>query len=66
MILGIGALIANFACPSLFDQYTTGGVVNFRGLFLIPCGAAIVAAVLLFLLFHPPAKAASDGDSGAG
>jgi len=30
------------------------GNVDFKGLFLIPCGAAIVAAIALALFFRPP------------
>ena len=56
MILGIGGLVANFACPPLFEQFTANGTTNFQNLFLIPCITAVVAAVMLFLFFHPPAK----------
>jgi nucleoside transporter len=56
MILGIGALLANFMCPPLFEQYTSETATDFRGLFLIPCGVALLAAVLLFLFFQPPKK----------
>ena len=62
MILGIGALLANFICPPLFSRYTTDGVVNFHGLFLIPCGVAVLAAVLLLLFFHPPTKKVPPAD----
>jgi len=30
------------------------GNVDFKGLFLIPCGPAIVAAIALALFFRPP------------
>ena len=57
MILGVGALVANSVCPFLIQEvFTKGGVTDFRGLFLVPCGAAVAAAVLLALLFHPPEK----------
>ena len=59
MILGIGALLANFTCPQLFAQYTTGEVTDYKSLFLIPCGVAVVASVMLLLFFHPPKKEAS-------
>jgi MFS family permease len=63
MILGVGALVANSVCPYLIQEvFTKGGVTDFRGLFLVPCGAAVLAAVLLALLFHPPAiPATSEG-----
>lgn len=54
MILGIGALIANFACPAMFDAMTKENVTDFKTLFLVPCGIAIVAAVALALFFWPP------------
>src|SRR5262245_26898108 len=57
MILGIGALVANSICPYLLQSvFTHGGVTNFRGLFLVPLAAALVAAVALALFFHPPKK----------
>lgn len=57
MILGIGALVANSICPWLLQNtFTTNGVTDFRGLFLVPCGAALAAAVALALFFHPPAR----------
>ncbi|HTI68765.1 MAG TPA: MFS transporter [Candidatus Limnocylindria bacterium] len=57
MILGVGALAANFICPWLIQQvYTTNGVTDFKGLFLLPCLTAVVAAVALALFFHPPSK----------
>jgi MFS family permease len=55
-ILGIGALLANTICPWLIQSvYTTGGVTDFRGLFMIPLGAASLAAIGLALFFRPPA-----------
>ncbi len=55
MILGIGAMAANFICPVLIQTvYTHNGVTDFRSLFLLPCIAALAAAVALALLFHPP------------
>jgi MFS family permease len=57
MILGVGALVANSICPWLLQSvYTKGGVVDFHGLFLVPMGAALAAAVALALFFHPPRK----------
>lgn len=60
MILGFGALVANFVCPVLLENVYTNpetGVVDFKGLFLVPCAAAVVAAVVLALFFHPPKPA---------
>jgi hypothetical protein len=61
MILGIGALVAGSICPSLIARFTTENaakvsVTDFRSLFLVPCGIAFVAAVVLALFFRPPPK----------
>jgi MFS family permease len=60
-ILGIGALLANTICPWLIQSvYTTGGVTDFRGLFLVPLAAASLAAIGLALFFRPPARATAE------
>ena len=54
-ILGIGVLLANVICPWLLQSvYTTGGVTDFRSLFMIPLAAATIAAIGLALFFKPP------------
>jgi MFS family permease len=63
MILGIGALAANFICPVLYARYTdAAGVVNFRSLFLIPCVIGIIGAFALAVLFRPPAQPTPEED----
>jgi nucleoside transporter len=68
MILGLGPLVANFVCPWLFDEQFSHVIgtdaegnplisTDFRELFLVPCAAALVAALGLALFFHPPRKA---------
>jgi hypothetical protein len=58
MILGFGPLVANTIGPILISEtFNQGGIVDFRGLFMVPLLSAIGAAVALALLFHPPAKA---------
>jgi hypothetical protein len=60
LILGIGPLVGNYLGPRLITHFTnSAGVVNFKQLFLIPSFTAVVAAIVLALAFHPPAKAAS-------
>lgn len=59
LILGAGPFVANFVWPLLGDVFKQDNQVNFRQLFLVPAGVALGAAVCLFLLFHPPAKAAT-------
>ena len=55
MILGAGPLVANILGPRLIGEtFNHAGRVDFRSLFLVPCAAAIVAAVALALFFHPP------------
>ena len=54
-ILGIGALLANSICPWLLQSvYTSGGVTDFKGLFMVPLAAASLAAIALALFFRPP------------
>jgi MFS family permease len=54
-ILGIGVLLANSICPWLLQSvYTSGGVTDFRSLFMVPLAAASVAAIALALFFRPP------------
>jgi len=55
MILGLGPLLANAVGPTLIGEtFNKGGVVDFKSLFLLPCFAAILAAVVLALFFRPP------------
>jgi nucleoside transporter len=57
MILGLGPLVANILGPKLIGEtFLKNGVVDFKGLFLLPCISAIVAAIALALFFHPPRK----------
>jgi nucleoside transporter len=57
MILGIGVLVANSVCPYLIQKvFTQNGTTDFRGLFLVPLAAAVVAALSLALFFRPPAR----------
>jgi nucleoside transporter len=57
MILGFGPLVANYVGPWLMGvTFNDGGVVDFRSLFLVPFTAAVAAAIMLALFFHPPEK----------
>jgi nucleoside transporter len=57
MILGLGPLVANVLGPKFIgDTFNHAGVVDFRSMFLVPLGAAIVAAVVLAFCFHPPPR----------
>jgi MFS family permease len=58
LILGIGPLVGNFVGPWMGDYFkTASGGVDFSRMLLIPAGTALVAAILLAVLFHPPSKA---------
>ena len=60
MILGFGPLVANILGPKLIGEtFVSGGVVDFRSLFLVPAAAALGAAILLALFFHPPQRRAA-------
>ena len=58
MILGLGPLVANWIGPWLIGVkfVRPDGLVDFKSLFLLPCGAAVVAAIGLALFFRPPEK----------
>jgi nucleoside transporter len=57
LILGIGPFVANFICAELGKRYAlTRNSFDFQAIFLYPSGAAVLAALLLFLFFHPPTK----------
>ena len=57
MILGIGSLAANSLCPWLKQaKFTANGVTDFHSLFLVPLGAAVLAAIALALFFRPPVR----------
>jgi len=58
LILGLGPFVGNFAWAKLGEEFKNpNGTVDFHHLFLVPAGVALAAALLLFLFFHPPAKA---------
>ena len=61
LILGAGPLASRYVWDALQKLHTTTvsgvEVVDYSRVLLYPSGAAFVAAVILFLFFHPPAKA---------
>ncbi len=60
LILGIGPLTANPLWGWLGDVFKVNAqevsTANFNKLFLVPLAFSIVATVILFIFFHPPAK----------
>jgi nucleoside transporter len=59
LILGVGNVVASFLFPSLMGRLKdpVTGVVDYQSLFLVPTGMALVAMLLLALLFRPPTRA---------
>jgi nucleoside transporter len=58
MILGLGPLVANVIGPKLMGEtFKTAAGVDFRSLFLVPLTAAVAAAIILAVAFHPPKSA---------
>jgi nucleoside transporter len=64
LILGLGILAPNLLWPWLGKFYEIGKteagqpIYDFQGIFLYPLVTALVAALLLLVFFHPPARAA--------
>ena len=61
LILGVGNVIASFLFPTLIGRLTHldaagAKVVDYQKLFLVPAGLALVAMLLLALLFRPPSR----------
>lgn len=58
LILGVGMVVASFLFPWLMSTLTVetpaGPATDFRTLFLIPSGLALVGALLLLVAFRPP------------
>ncbi len=58
LILGFGPFVANLVWPALRASCTVArgeaAVTDFRTLFAVPAGTALVAALLLFVCFRPP------------
>jgi Nucleoside H+ symporter len=62
LILGLGPVVATFACLQLKATYTAAdGKVDYPVVFQYSMWAALIGALILFLFFHPkkPGKAAS-------
>lgn len=65
LVLGIGDLAAKWIFIPLQAHYTVNGVVDYRSLFLIPTGMALLGAVILAVAFHPPKEVGRQGGGGA-
>ena len=53
LILGVGPFIGNLLWGKLGDVYRAGDGVDFTKLFLVPAGIGLLAAIILFVGFHP-------------
>ena len=66
LILGAGDLAAKWIFIPLTGHYTNAaGVTDFRSLFLIPTGLALIGAVILAVAFNPPKEVSAHGESSA-
>lgn len=61
LILGLGDLSAKWLFIPLQSALTHDGETDYRTLFLIPTGMALVAIIILATLFDPPKGGDSDG-----
>ena len=59
LVLGLGDLAAKWLFIPLQERLTADGVTDYRQLFLVPAGMALVAAVLLAIGFWPPRSLAT-------
>ena len=61
LVLGLGDLAAKWIFIPLQGSLTVKDVVDYKQLFLVPTGMALVAAVLLALFFNPPKELSTKG-----
>ena len=60
LILGAGPFFGSLLWGKLGDAYTSAAGVDFHRLFLAPSALGLVAAVLLFVGFHPSKQVTSE------
>lgn len=65
LVLGLGDLAAKWIFIPLQAHYTVDGVVDYRSLFLIPTGMALLGAVILAVAFYPPKEVGGSQGGGA-
>jgi hypothetical protein len=53
LILGVGPFVANTACGRLKDTFTIDGKLLYPAVFKVSMAAALIAAALLVVAFHP-------------
>ena len=59
LILGIGVVAANYLFAPLMAMWTDPltGIIDYRTLFMVPAGMAVVAVLLLAVFFRPAERA---------
>lgn len=59
LVLGIGPIVARSVWPAVQNMFTSrvdgASVVDYSKVLLFPSGAALFAAIIMLLFFHPPA-----------
>ena len=60
LILGLGPFVGVFVWSKLLAAVTSDAGIDFRTLFLVPSATAFAAALVLFLFFRPPLRAAAE------
>ena len=65
LILGLGPVVATFACLELKARYTITGKLEYPIVFQYSMFAALLGALILLLFFHPRSSAQDPGFSRA-
>ena len=68
LVFGLGPLASFYFGPKIKGWYTTGtgdaAITSWDKLFIIPCGVALIASVILAVCFHPPKEEPQLGGGG--
>jgi MFS family permease len=61
VVMGLGRWVGSLFAGWIRDTFTTDGVVNWTGVFLVPCVLTTLAAIVFVALFRddPPEKRAA-------
>ncbi len=67
LMLGLGMVVASFTFPQLMANLKLeDGTVDWRTLFLVPTGLALLGILLMAIFFHPPTRSpAEEASPGA-
>jgi len=60
LVLGVGQGAGSIMWGAIGDRFTHGGVVDFSKLFMVPTALGLVAALVLFVGFHPAEPAPAE------